>query len=96
MPAGSNMIFGMNGNRLMAGGELSTGGEAILPLNTLFNELNKNFDRQTDKLARVVSQSQSSGNTTLVLTLDGKEVARGTFKNAGDLARVGQLDIDWF
>ncbi len=32
LPAGSNAIFGMNGNNLMAGGEISTGGEAILPL----------------------------------------------------------------
>ena len=96
MPAGSNMIFGMNGNRLMAGGELSTGGEAILPLNTLFNELNKNFDRQTQALLTRMNNNNNNQQTTLVLQLDGREVARGTFKNAGDLARVGQLDIDWF
>ena len=78
----------------MGGGE--AGKEAVLPLSVLFNELNKNFDRQTDKLARVVSQSQSSGNTTLVLTLDGKAVARGVFSNAEELAKTGQLNLEWF
>ncbi len=39
LPQGSNAIFGMNGNNLMRGGEVGTGGEAILPLSDLFKEM---------------------------------------------------------
>lgn len=46
----SSMIFGMNGNTLLAGGEPETGGEAILPLAPFYTELNNILDK---KLAAV-------------------------------------------
>lgn len=51
----SEMIFGMNGNRLLAGGERETGGEAILPLAPFYTELNNILDK---KLA-AVQQTQN-------------------------------------
>jgi phage-related protein len=69
------------------------GAEAILPLDTLWSEMSKNFDRQTQTLAKL--NNNNNQQTTLVLQLDGREVARGTFRNAGDLARIGQLNLDW-
>lgn len=69
------------------------GAEGIIPLSTLWSEMNKNFDRQTETLARM--NNNNNQQTTLVLQLDGRELARGTFKNAGDLARLGQLNLEW-
>ncbi len=71
------------------------GSEAILPLDTLWKEMNKNFDRQTETLAKLNNNNNNNQQTTLVLQLDGKEIARGTFQNASDLARIGQLNLDW-
>ena len=69
------------------------GAEAILPLDTLWQQMNRNFEKQTETLARM--NNNNNQQTTLVLTLDGRELARGTFKNAGDLARLGQLNLEW-
>ena len=98
LPDGSNMIFGMNGNNLMAGGERGTGGEAILPLNRLWDEMTTQFNKQTEQLARMTTnnnQQQSQQPTTIVLQLDGRELARGTVSNMSQLARVGQLNLDF-
>ena len=69
-----------------------SGSEAILPLSLLWQEMNKNFEKQTETLAKLNNNNQQ---TTLVLTLDGKELARGTFQNASKLSQVGQLDLSW-
>ena len=33
--------------------------------------------------------------TTVVLQVDGKELARTTFQNASKLSQVNQLDLSW-
>lgn len=91
LPAGSNAIFGMNGNNLMAGGELSTGGEAILPLSDLFNEMRGMFATQNQQLV-----SQLKGNNqpiNLVLNLDGDKLAKAQYKSFKELARLGIVDF---
>ena len=81
-------IFGMNGNNLMAGGELSTGGEAILPLNKLFNELGRQFDKQNQALSKGNNQP-----VNITLKLDGREISKATFKNFEELSRLGIIDL---
>ena len=95
LPNGSNMIFGMNGNSLMAGGEYGTGGEAILPLNTLFDEMKDMFDDQNKSLVKALSSNNSSSPITLTLNVDGTTLAKTTVKNMKDLSRVGALDLEW-
>ena len=80
----------MNGNNLMAGGELSTGGEAILPLNKLFNELDKQFDKQNKQLSKGNNQS-----ITVQVVLDGKVIAQSTVNQFKDMNRRGVLDTSW-
>ena len=91
LPAGSNAIFGMNGNNLMAGGEISTGGEAILPLSDLFKEMKGMFDNQNRQLV-----SQLKGNNqpiNLVLNIDGQTLAKKQFKSFQELYRLGIVDF---
>lgn len=68
------------------------GAEAILPLDTLWQQMNRNFEKQTETLAKLNNNNQQ---TTLVLTLDGKEIAKGVFQNASKLSQVGKLDLSW-
>ena len=56
-------LFGMNGNTAMVGGE--AGAEAILPLDTLWKELEKNFDKHLG------NNNSKDTNLTINLTLDG-------------------------
>ena len=79
----------MNGGSLMAGGELSTGGEAILPLSDLWKELEKQFARQNAMLA---NNSQPI-NAELTVNLDGKKIAKNTFKNLQEMQRLGQIQF---
>lgn len=44
------MIFGMNGNTLLAGGEPETGGEAILPLAPFYTRLNEILDAKLEAI----------------------------------------------
>lgn len=44
------MIFGMNGNTLLAGGEPETGGEAILPLAPFYTRLNEMLDAKLEEI----------------------------------------------
>lgn len=81
----------MNGNNLMAGGELSTGGEAILPLNKLFDELGRQFDKQN----RVLSNKGNNQPIQVQVVLDGKVVAQSTIKEFKDQSRRGVLDTSW-
>ena len=72
----------------MAGGELSTGGEAILPLNKLFNELGRQFDKQNRTLSKGNNQP-----VNITLKLDGREISKATFKNFEELSRLGIIDL---
>lgn len=74
-----SMIFGMNGNRLLAGGEPETGGEAILPLKPFYQELNTMLD---EKLKRI----ESSTNVTVEshTYIDGEEVASKTYSKVDE------------
>lgn len=51
----------------------------------------KNFDKQTQALAKM----NSNGTTTVIVELDGKEVARSTVKNMKQMSQLGQLDTSW-
>ncbi len=69
-----SMIFGMNGNKLLAGGEPETGGEAILPLKPFYQELNSILD---EKLKNIESGTNVKvENHTYI---DGEEIASKTY-----------------
>lgn len=69
-----SMIFGMNGNKLLAGGEPETGGEAILPLKPFYQELNAMLD---EKLKNIESGTNVKvENHTYI---DGEEIASKTY-----------------
>ena len=91
LPAGSNAIFGMNGNNLMRGGEISTGGEAILPLSDLFSEMRGMFDTQNRQLISALANNNQPIN--LALYLDGETLAKKQFKKFKELARLGILNF---
>lgn len=69
----SPMIFGMNNNTLLAGGEPETGGEAILPLAPFYTKLSNMLDK---KLAAV----QQTQNIYLEshTYIDGEEISNRT------------------
>lgn len=91
LPAGSNAIFGMNGNNLMRGGEISTGGEAILPLSDLFKEMKGMFADQNRQLISALSNTDQPIN--LNLNIDGEKLAKAQFKNYKDLTRRRIVDF---
>lgn len=67
------MIFGMNGDRLLAGGEPETGGEAILPLAPFYTKLNRILDKKFESVQRM--QNIYVENHTYI---DGEEIASRT------------------
>ena len=69
----SSMIFGMNGNTLLAGGEPETGGEAILPLAPFYTKLNDILDRKLAAVQQI--QNVYVENYTYI---DGDEVSSRT------------------
>lgn len=69
----SSMIFGMNGNTLLAGGEPETGGEAILPLAPFYTKLNDILDRKLAAVQQI--QNVYVENHTYI---DGDEVSNRT------------------
>ena len=85
----SPTIFNTGNAGLQGVGE--AGAEAIIPISNLWKEMNKNFDRQTQALAKMNGNS----TTTVVVNLDGKEVARSTVKNMKEMAQLGNLDTSW-
>ena len=87
MPNGSNMIFGLNGSSLMAGGEFGTGGEAVLPLNTLWEQLDKSFNNLTNNLISALSNGNDK-DLTVNLMLDGKVVTATVVKNINQQTRL--------
>lgn len=70
---GSEMIFGMNGNTLLAGGEPGTGGEAILPLAPFYTKLNEILDKKLEAVQR--TQNVYIESHTYI---DGEEVISRT------------------
>ena len=68
-----SMIFGMNGNTLLAGGEPETGGEAILPLAPFYQKLNDMLDRKLAAVQQI--QNVYVENHTYI---DGEEVSNRT------------------
>ncbi|QLY82230.1 phage tail tape measure protein [Clostridium intestinale] len=72
----SPTLFGFNGLNAMVGGE--AGAEAILPLKTLWDKLNNQFDRLAERL--IVSNNRNPIYVTVVSELDGKLVGRGVAK----------------
>lgn len=64
------MIFGMHGNRLLAGGEPETGGEAILPLAPFYSRLSSILDSKFEAINRTT-------NVYVYVTneLDGEEIS---------------------
>lgn len=74
-----SMIFGMNGNTLLAGGEPETGGEAILPLKPFYIELNNMLDKKleaTEQKTTVIVQNHTY--------LDSKEIAGETYNKVDE------------
>ena len=64
--------------------------EAVIPLDTFYNRLSQMFAEQNRMLAQ-----NTQGNATIILQMDGKEVARGTANNMKEMAKLGQLDMTW-
>ena len=69
-----SMIFGMNGNTLLAGGEPETGGEAILPLKPFYQELNTMLDEKLKKI-----ESGTNVKVESHTYIDGEEIASKTY-----------------
>lgn len=69
-----SMIFGMNGNTLLAGGEPETGGEAILPLKPFYQELNTMLDEKLKKI-----ESRTNVKVENHTYIDGEEIASKTY-----------------
>ena len=67
----SPTVFGMNGTRLMVGGE--AGAEAILPLAEFYNKLNSILDKKLDAVQK--SQVVYVTNHTYI---DGDEITSRT------------------
>ena len=66
--------------------------EAVIPLDTFYNRLSQMFADQN----RILMQNmQQGGNATIILQMDGKEVARGTVNNMKEMSKLGQLDMTW-
>lgn len=82
----------MNGNNFMRGGEVGTGGEAILPLSDLFKEMNGMFDRQNKNLVLSLTKGNNQP-INLTLNIDGKTLAKSQFKSFKELTRRGIIDF---
>lgn len=68
--------------------------EAVLPLDVLWKQMQMNFDRQNQQLLRAI-QSNRGQCGPIVLEMNGREVAKGIFESAEELARTGSLKTDW-
>lgn len=71
-------IFGVNGNRLMAGGE--AGPEAILPIDRLQGYISSAIDRtmQTNNLHALVNAVEDLANRAIELNINGRQFAVAT------------------
>ena len=62
--------------------------EAILPIDRLWKEMDKQFTKQ--------NQALNKGNNqpiNITLKLDGREISKATFKNFEELSRLGIIDL---
>lgn len=87
LPAGSNAIFGMNGNNLMAGGEISTGGEAILPLSDLFKEMRGMFAEQNQQLISNLNSNNNDQPVEVILQVGDTKLGRVVIDSINKLQR---------
>ena len=82
-------IFGAYGGTLLAGGEPSTGGEAILPLSPFYTALSKMLDNQLRRLIACVRP------TVIVHTyLDGKEIGSKVVQQVTDEVTKDQQNYE--
>lgn len=65
--------------------------EAVLPLDSLWKQLDKQFDKQN----RVLSNKGNQQPIQVQVVLDGKVVAQSTIKEFKDQSRRGVLDTSW-
>ncbi len=65
--------------------------EAVLPLDALWSELGKQFDKQN----RALSKGNNQQPIQVQVVLDGKVVAQSTIKEFKDQSRRGVLDTSW-
>ena len=84
----SPTIFGTNKGFQGVG---EAGAEAILPLERLWSELGKQFDKQN----RTLSKGNNQQPIQVQVVLDGKVVAQSTIKEFKDQSRRGVLDTSW-
>ncbi|MDB8553882.1 hypothetical protein [Turicibacter sanguinis] len=68
--------------------------EAVLPLDVLWKQMQTNFDRQNQQLLRAIQTNRGQGGT-IILEVDKREIARGVFEGAEELARTGSLNVKW-
>lgn len=70
--------------------------EAIIPISQLYDNIDKNFERQNQQLASLIA-SMSGGNQPIevILNVDGKQMAKATVKNMKEMSSLGQLDVSW-
>ena len=61
--------------------------EAVLPLNKLWDELGKQFDKQNKALA-----NNKQGDIHITLEMDGKQVAKGVYKQQKQMTQLGEID----
>lgn len=66
--------------------------EAVIPLDTFYNKLSQMF---ADQNRMLMQNMQQGGNATIILQMDGKEVARGAVSNMKEMSKLGQLDMSW-
>lgn len=64
--------------------------EAVLPLDSLWKQLDKQFDKQNKQLSKGNNQP-----ITVQVVLDGKVIAQSTIKEFKDQSRRGVLDTSW-
>lgn len=67
--------------------------EAVIPLDTFYSRLSQMFADQNRMLQNMMQNG--NGNATIILQMDGKEVARGTVNNMKNMSQLGQLDMSW-
>ena len=87
-------VFGINGGNFMAGGE--AGPEAILPLDKLWSELNRQFQNQTQALNNSLAMSRSASDRPVNITLKigDIEMGRATVNSLKALAEhTGEIDL---
>lgn len=68
--------------------------EAVLPLDVLWKQLQNNFDKQNQQLAKVMAYGDQGG--TIILKLDGTEMAKAQFRSFRELAQLGIIDFSEF